>query len=198
MFSILSFRLNRYIMKHILSLNIPDTMNDWSISIYDTSIYTDIIPVSCPTLQILLPGFKKATTLTEDSVPELIPGFSRHFTACNLEVQTKNCGSVYDCLPDGIYVIKYSISPHDYVFVEYNHLRITQALKKWKEKMCELNLNACAPDKDKTIRLRELMDIKGYLEAAKAEVEFCHHADKGMELYNYTIKRLDKLNCTNC
>jgi hypothetical protein len=37
-----------------------------------------------------------------------------------------------------------------------------------------------------------------YLEAAKAKVEFCHEAQKGMTLYNYAIKLLNKIDCVNC
>jgi hypothetical protein len=37
-----------------------------------------------------------------------------------------------------------------------------------------------------------------YLEAAKAKVEFCHDPQKGMTLYNYALKMLNKLDCVNC
>ena len=185
-------------MKHLLSLHIPDIMNDWALTIHDTSIYVENMPISCPTLQVLLPGFKKAATFTEDSVPPLVPGFIRHLTACNLEVQTSNCGSVFDCLPDGIYVIRYSVSPNDLVYVEYNHLRITQALKKYQKHLCDLELAPCAPSFEKAHKLAELQEIKGYLDAAKATVDTCHKASKGMELYNYALKRLNKLDCTTC
>jgi hypothetical protein len=173
-------------MKHALSLIIPDTMNDWSLTIQDSSIYTTLIPISCPTLQVLVPGFIKAATFTETTPVEVQPGFILNLSACNLEIQTNNC------------VIKYSVSPNDIVFVEYNHLRITQALKKWNKHLCELELAPCDPPTDKKVKLKELMEIKYYLEAAKNMVEFCHKADKGMDLYNYALKRLNKLKCQTC
>jgi len=186
-------------MKHKLSLHIPDTTNDWSLTIQDTSIYATLIPIACPTLQILMPGFIRAITFNDQSMPApLQPNFIRHFTACDLEVQRENCGTRFDCLPDGIYVIKYSVSPNDYVYVEYNHLRIVQALKKWNEKLCDLNVAACDPSLEKKIKLDELVQIKNYLEAAKNMVEFCHKPEEGMDLYNYAKKRLDKLDCKTC
>lgn len=186
-------------MKHKLSLHIPNTMDDWQLVIQDTSIYADLIPVSCPTLQIQLPGFITATTVTDTTIPNpLAPGFIRQFTACSLNVQTESCGTRYDCLPDGIYIIKYSVSPNDVVFVEYNHLRITKALKQWNEKLCELDMAPCDPDKEKKAKLDELMEIKAFLESAKNRVEYCHKANEGMELYNYAKKRLDKLDCKTC
>lgn len=186
-------------MKHVLSLHIPHTMNDWSLTIMDTSVYSDLIPISCPTLQVLLPGFTSATTFNENSIPPLAPGFIRHMTACALEVQTTNCGTTYDCLPDGIYVIRYSVSPNDIVYVEYNHLRITQAMKKYQQLLCDLELEACAITKDKQIRLNALQQVKMYLDAAVATVEFCHDPTKGMTIYNYALTLLNKLDCsTGC
>lgn len=185
-------------MKHVLSLHIPDTMNDWVLTVHDTSVYTSLISITCPTLQVQLPGFTTSTTFNEDSVPPLEGGFIRQLTACDLEVQTTDCGSTYDCLPDGIYVIKYSVSPNDIIYVEYNHLRIVQAMKKYQKHLCDLELNNCAPDKQKSAKLAELQEIKGYIDAAKASVETCHNPDKGIELYNYANTRLDKLDCKTC
>lgn len=185
-------------MKHALSLIIPDTMNDWSLTIQDSSIYTNLIPISCPTLQVLVPGFIKAAIFNDTTPVEIQSGFIVNLSACNLEIQKSNCGTVFDCLPDGIYVIKYSVSPNDVVYVEYNHLRITQALKKWNKHLCELEVAPCDPPVDKKAKLKELMEIKYYLEAAKNMVEFCHKADKGMDLYNYALKRLNKLKCQTC
>jgi len=185
-------------MKHTLQLHIPHTMNDWSLTIQDTSIYSEITPISCPTLQVQLPGFTSATTIDENSVPPLEAGFTKHLTACDLEVQLEGCGTNYNCLPDGIYVIKYSVSPHNLVFVEYNHLRITQALKKYQQHLCDLSLETCALTADKKAKFDELMEIKGWLDAAVASAEYCHKPTKAMELYNYALKRLNKLNCTMC
>ena len=185
-------------MKHVLSLHMPDTMNDWALTIHDTSIYNENMVISCPTLQVQMPGFTTATTITEDSVPPLAPGFIRHLTACTLEVQTSDCGSRYDCLPDGIYVIRYSVSPNDIIYVEYNHLRIVQAMKLYYKHLCDLKLETCGPDQPKSARLEELREIKSYLEAAKATVEYCHKPTKGMELYTYALKRLNALSCKSC
>ena len=44
----------------------------------------------------------------------------------------------------------------------------------------------------------KLSQIRMYLEAAKAKVEDCHEPQKGMTLYNYAIKLLNKLECKNC
>ena len=185
-------------MKHVLSLHIPDTMDDWGLTIQDVSVYSDIIPVSCLTLQILLPGFKRASTFDENSVPPLEPNFTRTFTACSLGVQTQNCGTSYDCLPDGIYVIRLSVSPNEHVYAEYNHLRMVQAWKKYYQHLCDLNLNACQTDEIMNARLKKLRMIQDYLNSAKAQAQICHNPTKAMELYTYAVTLLDKLDCKSC
>lgn len=179
--------------KHILSLEVPDTLNDCILRVVDTTLYADKLPVECPYLDILAPGFTCAVRL------DVEPGFCNlNLTACDLEIQTVDCGVRYDSLPDGVYVIKYSIAPNEYVFAEYNHLRITKALNKLNEVLCALDVANCDPLPEIKDKLRELRLIEMLLKAAKAKVEFCHTPKHGMDLYEYAMKRLDKLACTVC
>lgn len=178
---------------HVLSLEVPDVMNPCIIKLFDTSVYSDLIPVVCPRLNITVPGFNYSAEL------EVTPGFNLTLTACNLGLQTTGCDlSEYANLPDGIYVIKYSVSPNEYVYVEYNHLRITRALLKYQAILCDLDLAACEPSSKVKEKMLKLDSIKMYLEAAKAKVEYCHEPKKGMMLYDYAVKLLDKMNCINC
>lgn len=167
-------------------------MNSCILKIFDTSVYSDLLPVTCPTLNITVPGFGYSVQLdtTQDFVETI--------TACNLGLQTTDCGTVNVDIPDGVYIIKYSVSPNDTVFVEYNHMRITQALNKYYNILCDVDANACDPPFKIKQRLEELRLIFMYLQAAKGKVEFCHEPQKGMSLYNYAMKLLNKMTCTNC
>lgn len=149
-------------------------------------------------MQIQYPGFTTVATFDENSVPPLTPQFIRTFNACELEVQTTGCGSTYNNIADGIYVIRLSVSPNDIVYAEYNHLRITQAMQLWQDQMCALELGACAIPAEKQAMFEELMEIKGLLEGAVSYVEWCKKVTKGQELYNYALKRLKKLDCSTC
>lgn len=177
---------------HVLSLEVPDVMNACVLKMFDTSVYAPSMPVICPTLNITLPGFNYSVELP------VTENFNLSITACDLNLQTTNCGTSYLNLPDGIYVIKYSVSPNEYVYVEYNHLRITQALIKWNELMCDLDISDCEPSTRTQSKLDQLRKIKLYLEAAKAKVETCHEPKKGMKIYDYAMLLLDKMNCKNC
>lgn len=181
--------------RHTLSLEAPDTLNLCQLRLVDTSIYNEDTAVKCPFLQVTLPGFNYSVNFEE---PDVTPGFILNLTACDLEIQTTGCGTTYNPLPDGIYVIRYSVSPNDLVYVEYNHLRITKALMRYNEMLCDLDLGACEPDAKLEKKMQELHKIFMYLQAAKAKVEICHEPRKGMELYNYAVKLLGKMDCKSC
>jgi hypothetical protein len=180
---------------HVLSLEAPDTMNKCILRVVDTSVYNPMIPVKCPLLQVTVPGFNMPVNFDETQIQ---PGFMLNLTACDLQLQTTQCGEVFWDLPDGIYILKYSVSPNEIVYVEYNHLRITNALWMVQEVLCSLDLGTCDPPTSVKDKLVQITLIQRYLDAAKAAVEFCHEPKKGMELYNYAIKLLRKMGCKSC
>jgi|EP01052_Picozoa_sp_SAG31_P005562 hypothetical protein len=184
--------------QHKLSLEVPDTANACILRVVDTSVYSSTVPVECPILEVTLPGFKYSVQFNKDSDPAINPAFIANLTACDLEIQTSNCGTDFNGLPDGVYVLKWSVSPNDVVYAEYNHLRITKALNTYNAAMCDLDIADCAPKAELVDDLKTLRMIKSYLEAAKAKVEVCHEPIKGMQLYTYAMKLLNKFNCTSC
>lgn len=180
-------------MQHKLSLEAPDTLNLCVLRLYDTSIYSSDISVKCPLLQITPPGFSEAF-----NIDNIQAEFIKNLTACDLKIQSSNCGTVFNNLADGIYIIKYSVSPNDTVYVEYNHLRTTRALIRIREILCELDVANCEPSDITKEKLRKISEIQGYFLAAKAKVEYCGEPKKGMDLYNYAFAQLNKIQCRTC
>lgn len=180
---------------HVLSLESPDTLNACILRVIDTSIYDKMIPIKCLLLEVTLPGFTRPVQFTEANI---LPGFSLNLTACDLEIQTSSCGTSFVDLPDGIYILKYSVSPNEIVYVEYNHLRITKALKRIQSILCDLDIGTCEPPTTIMTKINQLTLIRTYLDAAKAKVEFCHEPEQGMELYRYAVKLLGKIDCKTC
>lgn len=176
---------------HKLALDIPDTLTECVFKVSDSSSYSDDLPTECPKLEITLPGFQLPSVVTD-----LKPNFSVSLNACQLGIQVYNCGVQYNPLPDGVYVARLSYSPNDQLYVEYNHLRITCALNKINEILCCLDLADCEPVEPTKSQLRELQNLQMMLKGAKAQVEYCHHPRKGMSMYNYVMKRLNKLACS--
>jgi len=181
--------------KHQLSLEIPDSNNVKVLRLFDTSAYADNVQVDCATLRITSPGFNLPIVI------DVMPSFNLVLNACSLGIQRSGCGDSSMALPDGIYVINYSVSPNDKVYVEYNHLRTTQIMNKYYNIMGQLELAACEPAADVKESLNELRLIKSFIDAAKAKVEFTLQPEAGMDLFIYAKKRLDKLaskECTSC
>ena len=181
--------------QHVLSIEAPDTMNKCLLRLVDTSIYSADVEIDCPILEVTLPGYSHPVQFTR---PEVDLGFILNLTACHLKIQTDDCGTKYHSLPDGIYVIRWSVSPNDVVYVEYNHLRMTSALTQYQTILCELDVTTCAPESKLEQDLRQLNLIRTYLDAAKATVEVCHEPIKGMEIYKYAVKLLNKFECKTC
>lgn len=181
-------------MKHILSLDITETNNISVLRIADTSQYADF-PATCGVLQIKVPGFNH----TQDI--DILPNFNLVLNACTLGIQTTGCNEHLAYLPDGIYQIKYSVSPNDQVYVEYAHLRTTATMNKYYGLLCDIELAACEPDAEVKDQLQKLRLVRSYVEAAKAQVEYCHDLEKGIELLKYAQSQLNKYaadGCMNC
>jgi hypothetical protein len=177
---------------HQLFLDIPHTSNPRVFRIFDSSIYSDVLPITCATLEVTPPGFNKPTTIS------VLPNFNLVLNACSLGIQTQGCGDSSEIIPDGIYIVKYSVSPNDKVYVEYNHLRVTQFINRYNQKLCELEMHACEPSADIKAQLNELRLIKSFIDAAKVKVEDCHQNNEGMELLLYAQKRLMKMDGMKC
>jgi hypothetical protein len=67
---------------HVLSLEVPTVMNTCILSINDTSVYSDIVPIACETLNITVPGYSYSNQF------DVSAGFNQIFTACDLQLQT--------------------------------------------------------------------------------------------------------------
>lgn len=180
-----------------LSLNIPDILTPCVLRIEDTSIYNDLMPYVCPRVQVQIPGFKDCAVFTEvgNSNTQVKKNFVLNLSACNLGIQSNNCDSQFDTLPDGVYVIKYSNSPNDALFVEYNHLRVNLLKVKIKQYLSELTLAACEPSVEVEEKFKHLMKINQYIDAAKAKAEWDLDVDGAVALYGYAKKLLDEYSC---
>ena len=179
-------------IKHQLSLETPDTNNCKVLRLFDTSTYADGLDKECGTLQITSPGFNLPVEIS------ILPYFNITLNACTLGLQRTGCADSLSCIPDGIYVIRYSIAPNDKVYAEYNHLRITQTLNKYYKEICKLEIGGNDPDAEVKAQLNELRLIKSYIDTAKIKVEYCHEPAEGMELLLYAQKKLNELSENYC
>ena len=179
-------------MKHQLSLDIPETNNTKILRILDTSVYADALPIKCGTLSITSPGFAVPVQIEVD------PEFSSILNACQLAIYSGACTDSMPCLPDGLYIVNYSVSPNDKVYVEYHHLRMTETMNDYYQSLCELEISGCEPSAEIKAKLKELRLIKSLFDAAKAKVEYCDDTETGLDIFHYAKKMLKKYKSTNC
>jgi hypothetical protein len=174
-------------MKHTLSLEVPTVTNEKILRIVDMGIYSDSLPVQCARLEITVPGFLSPAVIDTEK------NYAVNITSFDLGLQKTPIEDEHYPLPDGIYVIRYSVSPNEKVFVEYNHLRMTRVLNTYYSALCQVGLGPCEPEIETKEIVRQFQLVRSFLDAAKAKVEYCHEPYKGMELFLYAQRSLDKL-----
>lgn len=189
------------ITSHQLALEIPNTSHTDRMRIIDASVYADSLPVEFETLQILIPGYSDPIVFKEADTPTpLQQGFDRWFTTVDLGLQAVSSDSL-DTLPDGLYVIQYSVSPNDQKYEKYYHLRITKAVNIYHKELCKIQLSECEPTAEMNQHLADLRYIKMLLDSAKAKAEFCHAPDHASAMLQYANKLMRKYQdgcCVTC
>lgn len=183
--------------KHILSLEILNVSNTKYLSIKDTSQYAKGLGTDCSEL-LITPPAPLGTTALKTSIIAVKPGFDLNITACALKLQSMSCNEIRTDIPDGVYVIRYQLSPHDKTYVEYNFLRTTGLMKIYYEKLCALDMAACEPDSTRKSLLLEMNMIKMLIDGAKSKVEYCSQPAAGLELFNYAKRKLERITCKQC
>lgn len=173
-------------IKHTLALDIPDTACETILRVWDASVYGQGLDVDCPRLDIWLPGFTAPVYYTD-----LTPGFVKNLNAIDLGFQHPQDDCAVN-LPDGIYKIRYSVSPNDKVFVEYYHLRTTRITNMYYRELCKVQLEPCEPTAETHQKLHDLRYIKMYIDAAKAKAEYCHSPKQATDMLAYAEKLLEK------
>ncbi len=181
-----------------LGLQVYEDFNCKVLRVMDISIYNQAVKkITCPRLLITVPGFGYPIKY------DMKPNFNRAFNSIDLTLQSGYNHADTTELPDGIWVLNYSVAPNDTVFIEYNYLRQCQAYCLYYSKVCALDLNPCNICGDRKEKIKKLQEIKFILEAAKAYVEECGAPTKGLELHNYAVSLLKSLEvgckaCSTC
>lgn len=183
-------------MSHKLAVEIPYITNPKVLRIYDTSVWNPEELSSEIKLSITPAGFIYPNEFV------VTRGFDRLYNVSNLGIhQVDDLANLSD-LPDGIYIIRLTSSNGDCSdcsqWVEYNHLRQVQLLNCWYSALCKLNISDCSDiTKDVEKQRKQLYQIKMYIDAAKAKVEYCKSPNEGLALHNYAKKLLERFD-SNC
>jgi hypothetical protein len=148
------------------------------LKLCDSSIYDDANPVFNAILEVTAPGFDCPIFF------KVTKGFLMTLNSSNLKIVPSNTASALTCIPDGIYSIKYSISPNDRQFVAYDLMRNTnQLIAYWREIARLFHDRDRISKKGFEEKRAKLVWIKELMDAAKYSVEERGEAEEGMDMY---------------
>lgn len=183
---------------HQLDITYHNTYNCKTLRIEDNSIYDENVEIINPILEVKPPGLLQYIPFT--------------FANKKWKAITLNCSTLELCctkqpcklteIPDGIYDIKYSISPNLKTMIEFSHMRVCKIMSNYI-KLIGLFLSSkyTRQIKDNDCIEKELVEIKDLIDNSIYAVEELLDSNLGLELYEEALNRIKKLNngnFTNC
>jgi len=168
-----------------LDILVVPTYNTLTLGIADASTYPST--PSAPTIQITVPGFGIVTL-------PFVPNDFNLFNSTILGIT----GPADDLLPipDGVYYLKYSITPAYINYVDRTIIRVEQLQEKFDAAFMKLDMMEC----DLAIKTQskvELNSIYFFIQGAIAAANNCA-VDQANKLYNQANKMLNNFIKSDC
>lgn len=157
-------------MKHELSFEILEQKDCNILSLLDTSIYLEDVPITSPIIKIFPPNWDKYISLP------LVRSQINLIRPSNIRYKT---------FPGGIYSIEISICPNAKVYHKQCYLHICNELKLISQLACDSD------------NYEELFDIRMKLETAQ-DMVYDGNVKEGTTLYNIAVKELNKIKQKDC
>lgn len=165
-----------------LDFLVVPTYNTLSLAVIDTSVY-DTTPAS-PTIEITPPGFNPAT------IPFNVNEYNL-FTSVNLGISTQP-----QPLPDGVYHIRYSITPAYQNYVEKSIMRTDKIQERFDEAFMHLDMMEC----DRAIKTQAKTDLNTiyfFIQGSIAAANNCAITNSN-KLYQQADRLLTNFMKNNC
>lgn len=166
-----------------LDLLFPETHDAKSLLIADISVYPSPFSIINPTIEITPPSFPTKT----------LTFVAQAFTVYDSQSLGITCPDL-DCdkidLPDGIWNVKYSITPAYQFFVTKSFLRINKLMERFDKVFLKLEFMQC----DMAIKEEDmeiLNTIETYINGAVAAANNCLDV-LAMKLYSKASKQIDE------
>ena len=188
-------RINSQILWHYyfkdmnLDFLVINTFNTQTLGIADISVYDSQPPnVTAPTMEITIPGY---------DVPVAIPFRPQDFNVYNSIILGLNdyVGGMQP-LPDGVYFMKYSVSPAYLNYKEKNIMRTERIQEKFDNAFMKLDMMEC----DQAIRTQAKVDLSSINFMIQGSIAAANNCaiDTANKLYIQADKQLDYFITNNC
>ena len=171
-----------------LDILVMPTYSPYTLAIGDYSSYPVGFTPASPTLEVSAAGFPTQSV-------SFVPNNLNIYNSTNLGITCVDGPN--ELLPDGIYTLKYSISPAYVNFVEKTILRVDNIMERYDTAFMKLDMMECDGQLKKQQKV-ELDSINYFIQCAIAAANKCANV-KAIELYNQADKMLTKISqCKNC
>lgn len=173
----------------ILDFTIMDTHSTLTIGIADTSFYPDNFSVANPTFEITPPAFSKATLIYTVSEVNI-------FNSNTLDITCVPTVDLLSDLPDGIWIVRQSISPAIDFNIQRTFIRTTKLEQKLGIAFLKTDITQCNQDM-KVEQMKVIDEISFYIQASIAAANQCNNK-LAMDLYQLANKMLDNFLRDRC
>ena len=171
-----------------LDFLVINTYNTKTLGIADISVYdTDPPNVSSPTMQITVPGF---------TTPVSVPFNVQDFNVYNSVILGLTTFPTMSPLPDGVYFMKYSVSPANVNFVEKNIMRTEVIQEKFDSAFMKLDMMEC----DSAIRTQSKVTLNSIWYLIQGSIAAANNCaiDTANKLYKQANQQLDYFIANQC
>ena len=172
-------------MATTLDILVIPTYNTLTLGVADASTY-DGVP-SAPTMDITVPGFGDV------SIPFNIDDFNVYNSTI---LGITQMGDPLLPLPDGLYTLKYTITPANEYFVVKNIMRVEQLQERFDVAFMKLDMMEC----DLAIKTQQKVDLTSinfFIQGSIAAANNCA-IDTANKLYNQASKMLNNFMRNGC
>ena len=166
----------------IIDFTVVDTHNPLTIGIADTSFYPSNFSIINPVYEITPPSFPKV-------VLSYTPRALSIFNSNDLNITCTDDPAFLATLPDGVWMIKQSISPPIDHNKEGQFMRTTQIRQKLGRAFLQTDITQC----DMSMRREQVQvieEIKFYIEGSEAAANRCNNT-LATQMYRLANQMLD-------
>ena len=172
-----------------LDILVIPTYNTYTLGIADASTYdTDPPVVTAPTIEITIPGF---------ATPVFLPFVVNDFNIFNsTSLGLSAVGDPLIPLPDGIYYLRYTVTPAYENYVEKNIMRTELIQEKFDDAFMKLDMMEC----DSAIRTQSKVDLTSIYFMISGSIAAANNCavDTANKLYVQANRMLNNFIRSNC
>ena len=174
-------------MATTLDILVINTYTTKNLGIADISTYDPLLVIQAPSISITIPGF---------SIPVVLPFVPDDFNVYNSISLGLSAFPNQTPLPDGVYYLKYTITPATTYFVNKSIMRTELIQEKFDDAFMKLDMMEC----DSAIRTQAKVDLNSIYYMIQGSIAAANNCavDTANKLYIQADRQLNNFIKNNC